>query len=308
MRIEDILNSEEIMIIEEVEEGWSEDKKFYIQLFSGAEYLLRKSKLDTFSRKVNEFDTVKKLYEAGLPVSEPLDIKGVDDEVYFLFRWLEGTDAVNRLRVLSEKEQYCLGLESGEILKKIHELEVDSKEIEEWGTVFQRKIERNITRYQSSGLTYEDDLFFLDAVEEYKHLIENRPQTFQHGDYHIGNMLLTDENELGIIDFNRWDYGDPWEEFNRIDFTAEISEVFATGQLNAYFEGRPPQDFFELLLFYISVNTLGALPWALEYSEKEIQTMRDKAEKVQSWYKTADSVVPSFYDEGLLEKYGLKSL
>lgn len=308
MQIVDLLSSEEIVIIEEIKKGWSADKKFYIQLHNGAEYLLRKSKPDTFTRKTIEFDRVKQLLELGLPISEPLDIKGVDDEICSLFSWLEGMDAEERLGDLKEEEQYRLGIESGRILKRIHELDVVPKDIEEWGMTFQRKIERNINRYQNCGLTYEDDAFFLNAVKKYKHMIQNRPQTFQHGDYHIGNMLLTDENELRIIDFNRWDYGDPWEEFNRIDFTVEISAAFATGQLDAYFSGKPPQEFFELLLVYISANTLNALPWALEYSEKEVQTMRDKADKVQNWYKTSASVIPSWYDDRLLDKYRLQSL
>lgn len=306
MRIADLLNSEEIVIIEEIEKGWSADKKFYIQLHNGAEYLLRKSDLDTFTRKTTEFDMVKQLLEAGLPISEPLDIKGVDDEIHSLFRWVEGTDADKRLSDLTEEGQYRLGVESGEILKEIHALDVVPEDIEAWGPTYQRKIERNISRYQDCGLTYENDSFFLDAIQKYQHHIENRPQTFQHGDYHIGNMLLTDDNELRIIDFNRWDYGDPWEEFNRIDFTADMSTVFATGQLDAYFSGRPPLEFFKLLLLYVSENTLSALPWALEYSEKEVQTMRDKAERVQAWYGESVSVIPGWYDDALMSKYDLK--
>lgn len=53
-------------------------------------------------------------------------------------------------------------------------------------------------------------------MESNRYLLEGRPQTFQHGDYHVGNMIITKSRELGIIDLNRFDYGDPWEEFNRI--------------------------------------------------------------------------------------------
>lgn len=305
MQIADLLNSEEIMIIEEIEKGWSMDKKYYIQLYNGTKMLLRKSALDTYTRKTTEFDAMKQLHQEGLPISEPLDIKGVEDEIQSLFRWVEGTDASDRITQLTEEEQYRLGLESGKILKRIHELDVVPENIEAWGSTFQRKIERNITRYQSCGLTYDNDAFFLDAIKKYQHLIQNRPQTFQHGDYHIGNMLLTEDNQLRLIDFNRWDYGDPWEEFNRIDFTVEMSAAFATGQLNSYFSGQPPLEFFELLLLYIASNTLSALPWALNYSEKEVQTMRNKAARVQGWYTASNSVIPNWYDETLLSKYGL---
>lgn len=47
-------------------------------------------------------------------------------------------------------------------------------------------------------------------------LLNGRTQSYQHGDYHVGNMIISPDNALSIIDFNRSDFGDPWEEFNRI--------------------------------------------------------------------------------------------
>ncbi|MCP6429213.1 phosphotransferase, partial [Klebsiella pneumoniae] len=76
----------------------------------------------------------------------------------------------------------------------------------------------------------------LDYIEKTRYLLDTRPQTFQHGDYHIGNMIITNNYELGIIDFDRLDYGDPWEEFNRIVWCACASSVFAAGRINGYFE------------------------------------------------------------------------
>jgi len=32
-------------------------------------------------------------------------------------------------------------------------------------------------------------------------------------------MVIAADNGLFIIDFNRFDFGDPWEEFNRIVFS-----------------------------------------------------------------------------------------
>jgi len=41
-------------------------------------------------------------------------------------------------------------------------------------------------------------------------------RTFCHGDYHLGNMIVDKDREINIIDFNRWGYDDPYEEFNRL--------------------------------------------------------------------------------------------
>lgn len=63
---------------------------------------------------------------------------------------------------------------------------------------------------------------------------------------------------------------------------------------------NPLDNFFELLLLYISMNTLNALPWVQNYSEKEVETMKNKAKKVQEWY-SENSIIPSWYDETWIE-------
>ena len=104
----------------------------------------------------------------------------------------------------------------------------------------------------------------MDYIENNRGLLKNRPQCFQHGDYHVGNMMMENGN-LTIIDFDRFDFGDPWEEFNRIVWCAQSSPTFATGQLDGYFKGKIPIDFFKLLAFYIATNTLSSIYWAIPF-------------------------------------------
>ena len=69
-------------------------------------------------------------------------------------------------------------------------------------------------------------------------------------------VMIPPDNELSIIDFNRWDFGDPWEEFNRIVWSAAVSPHFCNRSDPGYFGGEPPIEFFKLLAFYISSNTI----------------------------------------------------
>ncbi|MCZ3365579.1 MULTISPECIES: aminoglycoside phosphotransferase family protein [Methanobacterium] len=42
-------------------------------------------------------------------------------------------------------------------------------------------------------------------------LTKERPNIFQHDDFHAGNIIINNNKELtGIIDFNRYDWGDPY--------------------------------------------------------------------------------------------------
>ena len=126
-------------------------------------------------------------------------------------------------------------------------------------------------------------------------MLKNRPQTYQHGDYHVGNMMIDSNGQLQIIDFNRDDYGDPWEEFNRIVWCAQASPQFASGMVDGYFDGQVPMLFWQLLAFYIASNTLSSLPWAIPFGEGEIQVMRRQAAEVLEWYDGMRNVVPTWY-------------
>lgn len=294
MKIKTLFDTGVIKTFEEINKGWSSDKKIYVQTNNHQEFLIRVSSIDTFEEKKIEYDKMQELYALGIPMSQPLDIGIHKETVQTLFTWIVGEDAQEVLPALNESKQYELGYQAGSILKKIHQIPAPHN-LEPWESSFDRKIERNIQNYQNCDIKYTKGELFLNYIEENRHLIQNRPLTFQHGDFHTGNMILSSTNELSIIDFNRWSYGDPWEEFNRIDFSAQVSSAFATGQIDGYFSGNPPMEFFKLMALYISVNALNALPWAKNYSQNEVQTTQKKAISILEWYDGLKIIVPKWY-------------
>ena len=294
MKLIDLKASSNIKIFEEIDKGWSADKKYYIETSDNQRLLMRTASIDQFDYKRTEYEKMAEVFSLGVPMSEPIDFACDEEKVYSLFTWLDGEEAETVLPSLSSSRQYELGLDAGRLLKKIHSISAPI-ETEEWETKFSRKIDRNIHNYQTCPLKYEKGDAILRYIEANRHLIKNRPSVFQHGDYHTGNMILSTTEQLGIIDFNRWDEGDPWEEFNRIDFTAELSPNFAAGQIDGYFENEPSEEFFKLLALYIAVNLLNALPWALAYSEEEVIVMQKKAVAVLNWFGDMQNVVPKWY-------------
>ena len=133
-------------------------------------------------------------------------------------------------------------------------------------------------------------------LEAHRYLLENRPQCFHHGDFHIGNMVISDTGELGIIDFNRLDFGDPWEEFNRIIWCAGESGSFASGRINGYFDGQSvPDSFFKYLALYVCSNQLGGLYWAEQFGETEVDTFLAQTVEVLEWFDNFNQYVPAWY-------------
>lgn len=156
-------------------------------------------------------------------------------------------------------------------------------------------MDRKIRIYRDCPLQYENGELFLSYLEDNRHLLTERPQSYQHGDYHIGNMMVDSNGQLIVIDFEKDDCGDPWEEFNRIVWSAQAAPAFASGMVDGYFDGQVPLDFWKLLALYICTNSIGSLPWAIPFGETEIQTMRKQAGEVLQWYRNMTTVIPTWY-------------
>ena len=242
---------------EPINKGWSSDKKYCVTDEKGTRYLLRVSDIAQYDTKQSEFNMMKQVYSLGVPMCQPIEFGVCEEGVYSIQSWIDGVDAEEVISDQSDTEQYVYGLEAGRILRRIHSIPAPETQ-EDWESRFNRKMDCKIRRYGECPVKYENGQAFIDYINENRHLFKNRPQVYQHGDYHIGNMMIDRKGQLHIIDFNRNDYGDPWEEFNRIVWCAQSSPLFASGMVNGYFDGHVPQEFWRLLALYISSNTLSS--------------------------------------------------
>ncbi len=277
-----------------INKGWSNDKKYCVTDKNGTKYLLRISDEKEYEKKRAEFEMMKRVAALGVPMCQPIEFGMCDSGVYSLQSWIDGADAEEVIGTFSEAEQYAYGLEAGRILRKIHTVPAPAAQ-EDWETRYNRKIDIRIKNYVECPLKYGKGQLFIDFIEKNRHLLAHRPQVYQHGDYHVGNMMIGLDGRLSVIDFNRNDYGDPWEEFNRIVWCAEKSPTFASGTVDGYFGGVVPSEFWALLALYISTNTLSSLPWAIPFGEAEIATMRSQADAVLYWYNDMQNPIPAWY-------------
>ncbi len=292
----DIPNSHTWKIIKEINEGWSDDEKYYIETNNRHPFLLRISDALSLEKEQACYTALRELNHKNIPVSKLIDDGICNDEknTFRLFSWIEGVEARKLLGNFPKKKQYDLGVQSGIILKEIHEINCPPNQ-KSWREHYNQKIESKIKLYKNCGITSKNADKILTYIEKYRHLINDRPQTFHHGDYHIGNMLITPENNIAVIDFNRLDFGAPWEEFNRISWSASESPLFASGQINGYFDNEIPDDFFKLMALYIGVNQLGAIPWAIPYGAQQIEILVQQTEEILEWYDNFNRTIPRWY-------------
>ena len=307
-------NLEPVTSMENIPRGWAGDKKYKITAADGTKYLLRITPKETsgsldddslgrreYTKQQHMFQIQQSVAALGVPMCRPVACGRCEQGFYNIQTWVEGRDAEEVIPLLSDAEQYACGLEAGRILKVIHSVPAPEEQ-PDWETRFNAKMDRKIQMYHQCSLKFDgaDDL--IAYIEANRSLLKGRPQCFQHGDYHIGNMMI-EKDKLVIIDFDRYDFGDPWEEFNRIVWCAQCSPLFASGMVNGYFDGDVPMEFWKLLALYISSNMLSSVAWAVSFGEEEIQTMRKQAQDVLNWYDHMKNPVPSWYSRGYYLQY-----
>lgn len=292
----DIEGSEYWKTVVEVKKGWSSDRKYHIVCNNNEELLLRVSDGDTFEAKEKEYAVIEHLSRLDYSMSEAIAFGVCHEGVYMLLKWVKGKSMEEELPLLSITEQYNLGLQSGKILQQIHNAKLESP-VFSWEEMFNKKMDRKIEMYSNCSTKYRNGHLFIDYINKSRSLLSDRPIVLQHGDYHCGNMIYTIDGDVGIIDFNRYDFGDPWEEFNRIVWDVDCSHYFAAGRIDGYFDNDVPHEFFDLLALYISSNTLSSLPWAVPFGEKEVETMKLQARMILEYYDNFSTTIPSWYSQ-----------
>lgn len=278
---------------EPIQKGWSCDKKYCATADDGTKYLLRITPKEKSRNRAEIFRIQQEAAALGIPMCRPVAFGTCDEGVYTVLTWIDGQDAEEAIPLLADPEQYRFGLEAGRILKMIHS--IPSPETQpDWESRFNAKMNRKIQMYLACPVKFDGAENIIACIEANRHLLAGRPQCFQHGDYHIGNMMI-EKGNLVILDFDRYDFGDPWEEFNRIVWCAQASPLFASGMVNGYFDGSVPNEFWRLLALYISSNMLSSIPWAVPFGEHEIETMLNQAKDVLRWYDNMQNPVPAWY-------------
>ena len=129
-------------------------------------------------------------------------------------------------------------------------------------------------------------------------LIWKEPPVYLHGDFHPGNLIYMPEGKIGVIDFNRWEVGDPYEEFYKLEsFGREVSIPYCVGQIDSYFHDCVPADFWKTLAVYVAHASLYSIKWAEKFGQNEIDGMVRRCRAAFEDYDGFTAVIPKWYRE-----------
>lgn len=258
--------------------------------------MLRLGDIDQYDAKKKEYEIITKYAQLDIPMSRPLEFgicKG-GENVYMLLTWVEGQDLEEVLPNLPEVEQYRLGREAGTILKKIHSIPVDVQD-----RPAQSKKEKKLlqlARYERSNLRIDGDEAAIQYVKDHIDQIWIKEPVYQHGDFHPGNLIYMGNGSIGVIDFNRWEVSDPYEEFCKLQsFGIELSIPYCKGQIDAYFDNHIPEDFWVTLAVYVAHASLYSIKWAEKFGQQEISGMVQRCRRALEDYSNFKTYIPRWY-------------
>ncbi|QFT89530.1 Phosphotransferase enzyme family protein [Bacillus sp. THAF10] len=280
-----------------LQKGFSHDKKYKID----DKYLLRVFPKEDATNRKQEFQILNELFTLSDYVPEAIEFGVLDCEdcAYMILEFVAGEDGEVALPLLSEKEQYEVGFKAGLELKKLHQLPAPV-EAESWYTVKKRKSDKYLNELKDMPEVDKSVVHLLENhIKINEHLMIDRPNTFQHDDFHPNNLVFHKGKFAGFIDFQQMDWGDPVHDLHKLGFFAiQVSVPFSIGAIDGYHEGKEISDeFWQLFSLYDAMHAVAAIVWGkrmseeqgallLRYSLANIKDHDNFEKNVPSWYQT----------------------
>lgn len=282
--------------ITQINKGHSSDKKYIVHSSEDKNFLLRVFELNEFEQKLNEFNVLQQMQKYDVKCSRPLEIGKLSNAGYMLVSFIEGHDAMDELPKYSESEQLSIGIEAGAELRKMHQY-VAPEHISPW---FDRKVDKHrryIEQYLTCGVRVRNDEKIMSFIDQNIKYMKLRPNVFQHDDFHVSNIVVKDRHLAGVIDFNRYDWGDPFHEFLKVGiFSREISIPFSIGQIKGYFHNEQPDElFWRLYSLYLAMCVFSSVVWTLKVVPETMDEMLDKIYTFLEDHDNFNQIKPSWY-------------
>lgn len=126
--------------------------------------------------------------------------------------------------------------------------------------------------------------------------LQNRPNRFQHDDFHLENIIVRDGKYVGVVDFNGYDWGDPLHDFVKIAlFARDISIPYSIGQIEGYFNGIIPEEFWKLYAVYVGMTVFSSVVWTLRAAPHMLDDTLERLTIVLEDHKDFELLKPIWF-------------
>ncbi|RDW17317.1 aminoglycoside phosphotransferase family protein [Oceanobacillus chungangensis] len=282
----------------QIKKGFSSDEKYLVHMDNGNKLLLKTFKLEELEPKKKEYFILEKMQDYNVTCTQPISIGKVGSRGYMITSYIEGKDVEVEIQKYSVQEQFNIGFEAGGELRKIHQFAAPIH-VSSWYSRKEEKHKKYIDAYLACGIKVENDQKIINFIEENIHLMKERPNVLQHDDFHVGNIIVNNNKFAGVIDFNRYDWGDPIHEFLKIGiFSRNVSIPFSIGQIRGYFNNTKPDEYFwRLYSLYLAMCVFSTVVWTLKTIPDNINDMLGKVYTFLEDHDYFSQLKPKWYTE-----------
>lgn len=192
-------NYDAFLKVEPINKGWSSDKKYYVETKDGQRLLIRISDVSEHDEKKKEFDIMKQLASTGIKMSQPIEFGICNDgkSSYQVLTWIDGEEAKDMLPFLTDKEQYSLGWEAGQMMLKMQKAE-SYPASDNWSKIYSERVANYIKEYKACGQNLYGEELLLAFLEEHSLCLKNRPMCLLHADFQSDNMVISPNKRTTI--------------------------------------------------------------------------------------------------------------
>ncbi len=281
--------------LEEIKRGFSADRKYRVVTGEGSVFLLRVNLLSDWPRKQDEFYILQQMQHYRVKSPRPICAGQLPDLqlCYYVVSYIEGEDAERSLAAYSQQVQFEIGAAAGRDLRRMHRHSAPPG-IAPWRERLLRKHGRYVAAYRESGVTLRHADRVLAFIADHLRHIPFGTGVFQHDDFHVGNLIVCDGTYAGVIDFNRYDWGDPVHDLLKIGFFSRpVSIAFCNGQLHGYFaDKRPSEHFWETYAVYVAMSVFASVVWTMKTVPDELDAMLERLNGVIEDHRRFTSAKP----------------
>ncbi|MBC1379160.1 aminoglycoside phosphotransferase family protein [Listeria innocua] len=279
--------------ISEIKKGFSIDRKYQVD----ETYLVRVFPIDLLQERKQEFKIIQALASQTPFVPKAYDFGFIEKEGYMIISYLRGEDAESGMTHLSHSEQFKAGFSAGRILREVHKIPLDIPKMN-WLDFQTAKFKRKVEELKGLEITAS----FLTETEQFVYeniaRLKNRPVCLQHGDFHPANIILKNKKFVGLIDFNRLEFGDPLFDLAKIGFfTTEVSIPFARGNILGYLDKEEVPDFWNLYALYTAMHITSAVNWAAKNKSRNFKKLMNYAAKTAASHDNFQKLMPDWMNE-----------
>ena len=297
MIIEDVINNISSLkgysLLEKIDKGYSPDEK-YIVTIGQTKYFIRLSDMKYHEKRKIEFSLLRELEKQGVQTHKAIEYKSDANLSVMLLSYIEGTPADEIIKNLSDMEQFTIGLAAGKELRKIHQLQAPHPL--NWEAAQRKKFNYYLSEYQKDRFKIPQEQKILDFINHNFHLLKDRPVTLLHDDFHLGHIIIFNRDFNGVIDFNGYDFGDPYHDFYNLSlFSRRLSIPYCIGQINGYFSMSPDDTFWRIYALYAAMNIFSTIVWTKHYDPSSFDDALERIHLIIQDHDDFNSAKPLWY-------------